>query len=138
MDVRFLQAEPGGTAAPPNAASVIRNAGGRIIYEFNVSTIRAELHRDSVPALMGRGNRIEFAQTVIRPDDYTVFVNVTLTRSVTEADLQAVKAIGATDAYVLPPPNMYRATIDDRVIPTVKRLPDVQYVYWGWGIGCIR
>jgi hypothetical protein len=137
VDVRFWPEFP--TLTPPSFAPyIIERLGGEIIYVFNVSTIRAAMDVDSIASLKkSRDTQVDFVETVVEPDDYTVFANVTLMRAATEADLTAVRGLGATDAYLLPPGNMLRVTIADGLIPALRSMTDVQYVNWGWGIGCL-
>jgi hypothetical protein len=131
IDVRLAQID---TAQRP-AADLVRAvvaAGGRIVYEFHGPMVRAELDVAAVPSLAALNSAI----TVVQPDSHDVSLIVMLSHNLTDADLQAVEALGGRVIRRFDSIDGYSVVIDDAKVPAVRGLPGVTLAGFD-AMGCI-
>jgi hypothetical protein len=120
----------------PNAEDVraVQAAGGRVLYRFHVALLRAELDTSAVRALVkGPGAIANAAFTVPDTTKFDANVQIFYRRAITDADKEALRALGVVEIDQAPTP-VLEASVPDSLIPLIAALPGVQYVRaTGWG-----
>jgi hypothetical protein len=111
-----------GTSASELAAAV-RKGGGRIMHQYNVEILRAVVRAGDIPGLP-----IWSARGVTDPETTELQVLVGYSRTPTEADAQALRAIGGRDTSVLEHARVIIVTVSDAAIPRIELLSGVTYV----------
>jgi hypothetical protein len=121
----------------PEAIGAITAAGGRIAYVYNVPIVRAEmdLHRAASLVNLARGPA-SYAKMVTAPAVFDVDIIVTLSHSLTEADLENVRALGGTIKFEYQTLPGYAARVSDRIVPAIRALAGVKSLE-GDGIACL-
>jgi hypothetical protein len=120
----------------PNAGDVraIQAAGGRVLYQFWVALVRAELDTGAVRSLVkGPAAIANAAFTVPDTTKFDANVQIFYDRAITDADKEALRALGVSEIDEAPNP-VLEASVPDSLIPLIAALPRVQYVRaTGWG-----
>jgi hypothetical protein len=119
----------------PNAEDVraVQAAGGRVLYQFRVALLRAELDTGAVRALVkGRAAIANAAFTVPDTTKFDANVQIFYERAITDADKDALRALGVVEVDQSDP--VLEASVPDSLIPRIEVLPGVQFVRaTGWG-----
>jgi hypothetical protein len=120
----------------PNAEDVraVQAAGGRVLYQFRVALLRAELDTGAVRSLVkGPAAIANAAFTVPDTTKFDATVQIFYDRAITDADMEALRALGVAEIDQAPNP-VLEASVPDSLIPLIAALPRVQYVRaTGWG-----
>ena len=120
----------------PNAEDVraVQAAGGRVLYQFRVALLRAELDTGAVRALVKGPTAIANAAFTV-PDTTKFDANVQIfyDRAITDADKDALRTLGIVEMDQAPNP-VLEASVPDSLILRIGALPGVQFVRaTGWG-----
>jgi len=112
----------------------VQAVGGRVLYQFRVALLRAELDTSAVRALVkGRAAIASAAFTVPDPTKFDARVQIFYRRAITDTDKEALRALGVLEVDQAPNP-VLEASVPDSLIPLIAALPGVQYVRaTGWG-----
>src|SRR2546426_2079581 len=119
----------------PNAEDVraVQAAGGRVLYQFRVALLRAELDTGAVRALVKGPAAI--ANAVFTVPDTTKFdanVQIFYDRAITDADKDTLRTFGVVEVDQSDP--VLEASVPDSLIPRIGALPGVHFVRaTGWG-----
>ena len=120
----------------PNAEDVraVQAAGGRVLYQFRVALLRAELDTGAVRALVkGPAAIANAAFTVPDTTKFDANVQIFYRRAITDTDKETLRALGVLEIDQAPNP-VLEASVPDSLIPLIAALPGVQYVRaTGWG-----
>jgi hypothetical protein len=116
----------------------IRLNGGVVTHIFAVGGyVRAEIDVERLLPLNGPPSFFLWhAVTVSNPASFRVAVIVGLDHPVTDEDVKAAEALGATIRRRFTIINAYSAEIDDSQVPLLRALPGVRYVEDN-GFGCV-
>ena len=120
----------------PNAEDVraVQAAGGRVLYQFRVALLRAELDTGAVRALVK--GPVAIANAAFTVPDTTKFdanVQIFYDRAITDADKDTLRTLGVIAVDQAPNPAL-EASVPDWLIPRIGALPGVQFVRaTGWG-----
>ncbi len=110
----------------------VLQAGGRIVHEFNVPTVRARLRVSEIPGLpLGF-----YAISVEQPNRYPVDAIIGFRAAVTDTDRAFLASVGATILKEYRFIHAVHAIVPDEAIPAVRANPSVRYVELNV-IGCL-
>ncbi|TMI76529.1 MAG: hypothetical protein E6H05_03435 [Bacillati bacterium ANGP1] len=124
----------------PNGEDVraVQAAGGRVLYQFRVALLRAELDTGAVRALVtGPAAIADAAFTVPDPSNFDAGVQIFYKRPITDADEEALRQLGVYDSARMPIPVLQTAS-PDSLIPRIAALPGVQFVRATAYGGCVE
>src|SRR5438128_6667124 len=124
----------------PNAEDVraVQAAGGRVLYQFRVALLRAELDTGAVRALVtGPAAIADAAFTVPDPSNFDAGVQIFYKRPITDADEEALRQLGVYDSARMPIPVLQTAS-PDSLIPRIAALPGVRCVRATAYGGCVE
>ncbi len=120
----------------PNAEDVraVQAAGGRVLYQFRVALLRAELDTGAVRALVkGPAAIANAAFTVPDTTKFDANVQIFYDRAITDADKDTLRTLGVVEMDQAPNP-VLEASVPDSLILRIGALPGVQFVRaTGWG-----
>ena len=120
----------------PNAEDVraVQAAGGRVLYQFRVALLRAELDTGAVRALVkGPAAIANAAFTVPDTTKFDATVQIFYARAITDADKDTLRTLGVVEVDQAPNP-VLEASVPDSLILRIGGLPGVQFVRaTGWG-----
>ncbi len=120
----------------PNADDIraVEAAGGRVLYQFRVALLRAELDTAAVRALVADSPGIaDAAFTVPDSSKFDASVQIFYKRPVTDHDEEALRHLGAYDVARMPIPVLQTA-VPDSLIPRIAALPGVDFIRaTAWG-----
>ena len=120
----------------PNAEDVraVQAAGGRVLYQFRVGLLRAELDTGAVRALVkGSAAIANAAFTVPDTTKFDANVQIFYERAITDADKDALRALGVVEVDQAPTP-VLEASVPDSLILRIAALHGVEFVRaTGWG-----
>jgi hypothetical protein len=120
----------------PNAEDVraVQAVGGRVLYQFRVALLRAELDTGAVRALVkGPAAIANAAFTVPDTTKFDANVQIFYDRAITDADKDTLRTLGVVEVDQAPNP-VLAASVPDSLIPRIRALPGVQFVRaTGWG-----
>ncbi len=125
----------------PNAEDVraVQAAGGRVLYQFRVALLRAELDTGAVRALVkGPAAIANAAFTVPDTTKFDANVQIFYDRAITDADKDTLRTLGVVEVDQASNP-VLGASVPDSLIPRIGALPGVQFVRaTGWGCAVER
>jgi len=101
----------------------IQNAGGRIVYEFNLPVVRARLPVSAVPLV-----EAEYVQSVSRPNVHADDVIIGIPLPLSDLDRQFLDDIGAIVLNEFDFIDAIHAIVPDESIPALALLPGVSYI----------
>ncbi len=118
----------------PNAEDVraVQAAGGRVLYQFRVALLRAELDTGAVRALVkGPAAIASAAFTVPDTTKFDANVQIFYDRAITDADKDTLRTLGVVEVDQSDP--VLEASVPDSLIPRIGALRGVQFVRaTGW------
>src|SRR2546427_3880468 len=120
----------------PNAddSRAVEAAGGRVVYQFRVALLRAELDTGAVRALVNDSSGIaDAAFTVPDSSKFDASVQIFYKHPITDHDEEALRHLGVYDVARMPIPVLQTA-VPDSLIPRITALPGVDFVRaTAWG-----
>ena len=120
----------------PNADDIraVEAAGGRVVYQFRVALLRAELDTGAVHAVVNDSSGIaDAAFTVPDSSKFDASVQIFYKHPITDHDEEALRHLGVYDVARMPIPVLQTA-VPDSLIPRVAALPGVDFVRaTAWG-----
>ena len=121
-------------AARDRLVAAVQAAGGRVLYQFRVALVRAELDTGAVRALVkGPAAIANAAFTVPDTTKFDANVQIFYDRAITDADKDTLRTLGVVEVDQMPDP-VLEASVPDSLIPRIGALPGVQFVRaTGWG-----
>ena len=106
----------------------VQAAGGRVLYQFRIAVLRAELDTGAIRDLIDGPHAIaNAAYTVPDTAKYDAYVQVFYKRSITNQDEDALDQLGLPDRLKMPIPVIQTVT-PDSLIPRIAALPGVDFV----------
>lgn len=123
---------PSGSFGPSDTLrQAVLRAGGRIVHEFNVSAVRAELRITDIAGPLPNGGYVLNVEG--DPSQYSVYLNIGFWTAVTDTDRAFLTSLGATivDDWggFIP---AVEVIIPDGAIPAVRANPSVKYAEPDW------
>lgn len=128
-----LLLESGNFNRTPNGDDIraVRAAGGRVLYEFHVALLRAELDTASIRALSsGRTAIVDAAYSVPDTSEFDADLQVFYARPINDADEAAMRHLGTSILWRNPTayPHVLEVRAPDSLFSRIAALPGVQFV----------
>lgn len=128
-----LLLESGNFNRTPNAEDIraVRAVGGRVLYQFRVALLRAELDTGALRALStGPAAIVDAAYIVTDASRFDADLQVFYTRPITDADEAAMRHLGASNLWRNPTsyPHVLQIRAADSLIARITEVPGVQFV----------
>ena len=125
----------------PNADDIrtVEAAGGRVVYQFRVALLRAELDTGAVRALVSDSSGIADAAFIV-PDSskFDASVQIFYKHPIADHDEEALRHLGVYDVARMPIPVLQTA-VADSLIPRIAALPGVDFVRaTAWGCAQLK
>lgn len=120
VDINFSFGGEGPTEAQRQA---VLNAGGRIVYEFHLERVRAQMCTADVPSL----NAI-LVRAAPSGTDYTLDAMIAIPLPLSLADSLFLDSLGVQILDYFEFIDVVRAYVQDPVIPIIRTHPGVRYV----------
>src|SRR5258706_8571045 len=114
----------------PNAEDIraVEAAGGRVLYQFRVALLRAELDTGAVRALVkGPAAIANAAFTVPDTTKFDANVQIFYDRAITDPDKDTLRTLGVVEVDQSPNP-VLEASVPDSLTPRLWAFPEVQLV----------
>jgi hypothetical protein len=131
-----LSLHAGQSNRTPNADDIraVEAAGGRVVYQFRVALLRAELDTGAVRALVNDSSGIaDAAFTVPDSSKFDASVQIFYKHPITDHDEEALRHLGVYDVARMPIPVLQTA-VPDSLIPRIAALPGVDFLRaTAWG-----
>jgi len=125
----------------PNADDIraVEAAGGRVVYQFRVALLRAELDTGAVRALVSDSSGIaDAAFSVPDSSKFDASVQIFLKHPITDHDEEALRHLGVYEVARMPIPVLQTA-VADSLIPRIAALPGVDFVRaTAWGCAQLK
>jgi hypothetical protein len=117
----------------------VEAAGGRVVYQFRVALLRAELDTGAVRALVNDSSGIaDAAFTVPDSSKFDASVQMFYKHPITDHDEEALRHLGVYEVARMPIPVLQTA-VPDSLIPRIAALPGVDFVRaTAWGCAQLK
>jgi hypothetical protein len=125
-----LALETGQLNRTPNVDDIraVRAVGGKVLYQFRVALLRADLDTGAIRDLIDGPHAIaNAAYTVPDTSKYYAYVQIFYKRAITHRDEDALGRLGLSDRLKMPIPVILTAT-PDSLIPLIAALPGVDFI----------
>jgi hypothetical protein len=125
-----LALEVGQLNRAPNANDIraVQAAGGKVLYQFRVALLRADLDTGAIRDLIDGPHAIATAAyTVPDTSKYYAYVQIFYKRPITERDEYALGQLGLSERLKMPIPVIQTVT-PDSLIPRIAALPGVDFI----------
>jgi hypothetical protein len=106
----------------------IQVTGGSVLHRFNVALVRARVDTASLRRLVSPSGIADYATLVTDANRFDASLQIFFSRPVTSRDLEALRNLKVQAAPIPFRPNILYAMADDRIIPTIQKMPGVNFV----------
>jgi hypothetical protein len=133
FDVYLDRYDARGDADGPSDAmrQAVLWAGGRIVHEFHIQAVRAELRVSVIPRLP-----VGYVQSAGQPNRYPVDAIIAFKAAVSDSDRAFLRSVGATILGEMAPQQAVHASVPDESIPQVRAHLTVEYLELN-SVGCL-